>query len=296
MGYLYLAGALLAGVSKGYCGKRASGLIRGYQDSILLNLIRMAFCIVISLGVLIAEGFDKLFLSPNTVPILLLGGVANGLFLINWLLAVRSSAYLLVDTALTFSIILPIAGAVFFLKEPIKPGQLWGLLILFCAMLLMYRYNKTVKGVPDKRTLAALIICALGSGFADFSQKLYAVRVPDGGASAYQFFIYLITLLMLLAYLLVLKQKAADRTSAQPLLKNGLHLIFLMALFHFGHSFLKLRAAALIPAAELYPLLQGGSLLLSTLMARLLFKEPLKVTTLLSLLLTFFGFMIIKNC
>ena len=47
MGYLFLVFALLAGVTKGYCGKKTSGFLSGFRDSMMANMIRMGLCIVI---------------------------------------------------------------------------------------------------------------------------------------------------------------------------------------------------------------------------------------------------------
>ena len=45
MSFLYLTVALLAGATKGYCGKRTSGRITGWWDALLANLVRMLLCI-----------------------------------------------------------------------------------------------------------------------------------------------------------------------------------------------------------------------------------------------------------
>ena len=47
LGYVFLSLALLAGVTKGYCGKRTSGYVCRYRDASLANLVRMALCIAI---------------------------------------------------------------------------------------------------------------------------------------------------------------------------------------------------------------------------------------------------------
>ena len=47
MGYLFLLIALLAGVTKGYCGKKTSGYTNSLRDATLANIIRMMLCILI---------------------------------------------------------------------------------------------------------------------------------------------------------------------------------------------------------------------------------------------------------
>ena len=51
MGYVFLALALIAGATKGYCGKKTSGFVSGFRDSMLANMIRMLLCIAIVLEI-----------------------------------------------------------------------------------------------------------------------------------------------------------------------------------------------------------------------------------------------------
>lgn len=56
MGYLFLALALLAGSTKGYCGKKTSGFVREYKDAMFTNFVRMVLCILISFLLLALSG------------------------------------------------------------------------------------------------------------------------------------------------------------------------------------------------------------------------------------------------
>jgi hypothetical protein len=47
IGYLFLGIALIAGATKGYCGKKISGKITSLSDSVLANTGRMLLCIII---------------------------------------------------------------------------------------------------------------------------------------------------------------------------------------------------------------------------------------------------------
>ena len=61
LGYLFLALALLAGVVKGYCGKKTSGYTNRFHEAVLANVIRMILCAVIGLVlIVITEGLGIL--------------------------------------------------------------------------------------------------------------------------------------------------------------------------------------------------------------------------------------------
>ena len=53
MGYIFLLTALVAGATKGYCGKKTSGFVNEYKDAMLANSIRMVFCTLIGLCMVI---------------------------------------------------------------------------------------------------------------------------------------------------------------------------------------------------------------------------------------------------
>ena len=61
-----------------------------------------------------------------------------------------------------------------------------------------------------------------------------------------------------------------------------------------ANSYFKTQAAFYLDSAELYPLSQGGSLILSTFMATVFFKEKLKVSAVIGVSLAFVALMIIN--
>ena len=89
MGYLFVAIALLAGATKGYCGKKTSGYTQGNKDAVAFSLVRMIFCVIIGALVIAFEGSIKYALPP--MPIILisaLSGVTTSIFVVSWLVSV----------------------------------------------------------------------------------------------------------------------------------------------------------------------------------------------------------------
>lgn len=43
MSYLFLSLSVLAGLIKGFCGKKVSGRVDSYKDAMLTNLLRMSY-------------------------------------------------------------------------------------------------------------------------------------------------------------------------------------------------------------------------------------------------------------
>ena len=199
IGYLFLGIALLAGVTKGYCGKRISGKITTLADSALVNTVRMFLCIVIGLLLLLTQdGFSSIAISRTTFFISMLSGVCSALFVISWLFAVKQSAYMMVEVFLLVGTVIPIALSFLFFDEKIRPIQGVGLVILFVAVYIMSTYNVSIKGKMTARAMIPLIIAGAANGFADFSQKMFS-RVDSGDSvSAFNLYTYVFAAAVLL--------------------------------------------------------------------------------------------------
>ena len=101
MGYLFLTLALAAGITKGYCGKKTSFAIQSNSDSMIMNLLRMILCIIIgTVLVVVQDGVGALAPSASLILISALSGVASAMFVVSWLLSVRTGAYMMVEVFL----------------------------------------------------------------------------------------------------------------------------------------------------------------------------------------------------
>lgn len=296
IGYLFLCGALLCGVTKGYCGKKSSGTIRVTSDALLVNTLRMLLCILIGALLLTIQGGWSAP-SGDTIWISALSGIFTAAFTVCWLLAVKQSAYMLVDVFLLSGTILPIALSCLFLKESVRPLQMLGILLLIFAAYLISAHGKENKAKIRPRDLALPILAALSNGMVDFSQKLFVAKTGGGANTQFTLFTYVFALVLLGVVCLVLRKRDAKRGDATPPRQVLLPIagyVAVMALCLFLHAYLKTAAAAHLPSASLYPLSQGGALVLSALMATLLLKEKLGLRAILGIVLAFGALLLIN--
>ena len=300
MGYLFLSIALLSGVTKGYCGKKTSGYVTGFRDSLLVNLIRMLLCILIGFGVLVASGdLSDLQVSGFTLLITALSGITTSVFVTTWLLSVRKGAYMLVDVFLMLGVLVTILCSFFSLGESITLRQTIGFCLLLGAVLLMCSYQGKTKGKLTVGALLLLVLCGVANGLTDFSQKLFVRNVTGGSIPVFQFYTYIFAALTLFCIYLFSgfskeKEEAPIKEGGSapkklfgkiPLLMVG--YILVMAVCLYLNSYFKTQAADYLTASQLYPLNQGGSLLLSTAMAAIFFKEKPNLTSILGVILAF---------
>ncbi len=296
MGYLFLALALLAGSTKGYCGKKTSGFVREYKDAMFTNFVRMVLCILISFLLLALSGrLSLLAVDLNVVLITLLSGVTTSVFVVAWLLAVRRGAYMMLDVFLMLGVIVPLLLSEFLFDEKIRLNQWAGLLVLLVAVVIMCSYNNQIKEKMSLKSLGLLVLCGIANGLTDFSQKLYVKTVADSSAAVFNFYTYIFSALVLLVF--YLGAKVTDKTgssSETDVLRCVGGYVAVMSVCLFLNSYFKTMAAGILPSAILYPLSQGASLILSSFMSMLFFKEKLTAKCITGIALSFAGLLIIN--
>lgn len=296
MGYLFLALALLAGSTKGYCGKKTSGFVREYKDAMFTNFVRMVLCILISFLLLALSGrLSLLAVDLNVVLITLLSGVTTSVFVVAWLLAVRRGAYMMLDVFLMLGVIVPLLLSELLFDEKIRLNQWAGLLVLLVAVVIMCSYNNQIKEKMSLKSLGLLVLCGIANGLTDFSQKLYVKTVADSSAAVFNFYTYIFSALVLLVF--YLGAKVTDKTgssSETDVLRRVGGYVAVMSVCLFLNSYFKTMAAGILPSAILYPLSQGASLILSSFMSMLFFKEKLTAKCITGIALSFAGLLIIN--
>ena len=293
MGYLFLAIALMAGITKGYCGKKTSGYLNGFRDSMLANLIRMGLCILIGFLIVLFSGdLEQLVPSGKLLLISAVSGVFTSIFVVTWLVSVKKSAYMMLDVFLMLGVLIPLLCSSLFFREQIAFTQWIGIGVLFAAVLIMCSYNNSIK---EKLTLSAvllLIVSGAANGIADFSQKLFVKQLSDVPASVFNFYTYIFAAITLLVAYLLIKPQPGETGTAN--FKKIAGYILVMAICLFANSFFKTLAANHLDSVLLYPLNQGGALILSSTMSVVLFKEKLTVKCVIGLVVAFAGLIIIN--
>lgn len=295
MAYLWLSLALLAGALKGYCGKKTSAHLLGASHAMRATALRMVLCIVVGAFVLLLDGgLPSIVPSGKELLIYAVSGVSTAVFVVSWLIAVQKSAYMMLDVALMLGVSIPITLGFVFFEEKVSLTQWLGLLILVLATLLMVSYSNTIKVKMSARALGLLLLCGVASGLADFSQKWFVKTTPAVPTSVFNLYTYFFCAAFVLLVLLFSKGKTSDATPSPFPLRRVFPFVLVMAICLFANSYFKTQAAKTLDAAMLYPLSQGASLILSTLMSVFFFKEKLTLKGALGILLSFLGLIVIN--
>ena len=298
MGYLFLTIALLLGVTKGYCGKKTSGYVEKTQDAFLINIIRMALCTVTGIIVVLCSGHAS-YLIPDTKVLLIciLSGVSTAFFVAFWLLAIRKSAYMLMDVFLLAGTLIPMLLSRAFFNESIKLHQWGGFLLLFIAVIIMCSYSSSIKEKFSFSAVILLVLSGIMCGITSFSQKLFVNLCGETPASVFNLYTYIFSAVTLIIFYSIFSKTGESKDcgiSFCSIPKKMFIYILIMAVCLFGNSFFNTKAAYFLDSAKMYPFEQGASLVLSSLMSAIFFKEKLTIKAITGIVITFIALLIIN--
>jgi drug/metabolite transporter (DMT)-like permease len=253
----------------------------------------MGLCILIGFGVVTFSGeLPQLVPGWKALGIYALSGISTSVFVVTWLIAVRTSAYVLMNVFLMLGVIVPMCLGSLCYGEAICWNHWAGLGVLLIATLLLCSYNNGIKQKLTGKGFLVLLLSGIANGITSFSQKMLKYEVPGGSAAVFNFYTYVFSAASLGLVLLVYRRSAEEKAQPSPI-PSIMGYLVVMAISLFLNSFFLTKANS-IPSAILYPLERGVSMILSGLMAALLFKEKMTVKAIVGLILAFIGLLIIN--
>ncbi|MBR5472551.1 MAG: EamA family transporter [Clostridia bacterium] len=294
IGYLFLFTNVLVGVSKGYCGKKSSEHINGITDGLLLQSIRVLLCVVIG-GILFFISGEGLEVDKTILIISALNGLANAAFLLSWLFAVRGGAYLFVDVCLTAGgILIPCFSGALFFGGTIKPTQYIGIVIMMAAVFVMCGYNNSITKKKLSITDILLLLCvALSNGLMGFCQKFFTYYTDEANVVCNKSYFGLLTfifaaIIFIIAIPIVCKKTKINIKQSFnkfPFKRLWVYIIFI-AIFLYLDTYLgTLTNEYITNTVLIYPLKFGSNLILSAIMAAVMFKEKINMRSIFGMIL-----------
>ena len=199
----------------------------------------------------------------------------------------------MLDVFLMLGTLLPIAVGHFCFSESIGVRQVLGFVLLLAAVLIMCSYNNAIKVKLDLPSVLLLIACGAANGVTSASQKAFVRIFSDIPVSLFNFLTYVFAALTLVAVFFLMPKREEVSFSVAERKKQHLY-IGVMALALTLHSYFTTVAALYLDSARLYPLSQGASLVLSTLMAALFFGEKLTLKAVVGIITAFAALLIIN--
>ncbi len=294
IGYFLLSLSLLAGATKGFCGKKISFFTKETKSAVFANMIRMLMCVVIGAVIVVLKG-EVEYLIPDVKLLLVsaMSGVSTAVFVVTWLMSVRKSAYVMLELFLTMGVIIPLALSWALFGEPVTLRQRAGFIILALGVYVMSLYSSSIKGKISKLDLVLLFLCGAFNAVTDFSQKLFVKSDFEAPATVFNLYTYIFCAIILSGFYFAVG-KGKEKTNPQKMSKTVFMYVGIMSLCLFAHSYFKTLAATHLDAVKLYPLSQAGSLILSTAMSAVFFGEKITLKSFLGTAIAFLGLLVIN--
>ena len=203
----------------------------------------------------------------------------------------------MVDVVLMAGTLIPVTANSIIYGEQIKAVQWLGFAFMVVAALLMCSYNNSLKKKLTVPSILILAACGISSGFSDLSQKLFVNQASSIPVSVFNFYTYVFSALTLIICFFafgIKEHSYAFKFEGRSVSRKIAVYILIMSVCLFASSYFKTLAAASLDAVYIYPLSQGSALIISSLMAWLLFGEKITVKCAFGLVLSFSGILMIN--
>ncbi|MBQ9921099.1 MAG: EamA family transporter [Clostridia bacterium] len=308
MAYLFVLLSLLCGNIKGLCGKKTSCYVQRTDDAMVFSTIRIAMCVVIGFFMMIAENpsWQNIKIDGGMLAICIFAGISNAVFILCWMLAIRKTAMVTLDVALTVGSLIPAVLCAVFFNEAVSPQKMIGFAFILAAVWVLSSYNKSTMGKTGLGAVILVILSAAGEGLSSFSQQLFKHFYTPVGVcftgieytkTVYHFYTYVFmgaTLLISLCIFLMCNRNGKTASFLQGGIKNLMRPLFyitVMAACLFGASYFQTVAANDygMPSQILYPVLKGGSLIITSIVAMIFFGEKITVRSIVGIILAIIG-------
>ncbi len=274
MGYVFLIIAVLTSTLKAYSSKRISADVITVSDNIHVTQVRMLLCVAIGvLGVITAADGTAFSLDITELLICALSGLSLISFVMSWLFAVKTGAFLLVNAFTSASFIVPGIVGVFLLKERFTVYKIMAVVCICAALFFLVRYNTRIKGRIGRRQVIFLVLAMLSQGINQAMQKLYVYYAPERDGVVYNFYSFVSGTFFLAVFSLIWRRKGEMRSKMS---RRVYVYIAVMAIALFLNTYFMTLAATSIEAIILYPLSSALSLVAGSITAHVCFGEKIK--------------------
>jgi drug/metabolite transporter (DMT)-like permease len=218
-------------------------------------------------------GLTLLIINDNkifSIEALIFGAGLGLLFVLSFFAFAKAISFAgtgLATTSSRLSVIIPILLSIIIFNE--LPNELHLLGFLFTIVTFILFYFSVKENHRDGEGLLKylfLVLLFIGIGINDFAIKVFKGWRPEQEESYFIFFIFFSAFIYTSSYIIIKKIKIENQTVMLGLIlgvPNVLTTVFL------------LNALAILPAIVVFPLMNVGIILLTTLMAFWIWKEKL---------------------
>lgn len=288
MDYLLLISSVLAGSGRSVC-------IKGCNKSIE-NTAHLFFCTFLSsliAGIFIALSGIRELVAPDlrTVVIAIVFALSNILVDVCNMQAIKNGSYALSSLFLSSNFIIPSLSGVMFWNETVSVWQIVGLVLIVCALVAV-TVEKKESAAVNKRWIFFAVGSLMFGGCIGLTQKVYCSAENTN-----------LTLMLVIAFAIktafafvlfaLSSRKQYGKLRFEP--KNGGFLLWTLGMSALMAYVMKanLYLAGALPSMIAFPCLNGGEILVTTLVSACLYKERLTGRKLVGIIVVVVGIVLV---
>jgi len=297
MAYLLLLLSVVLATSKNLLSKAGKDEFSGLKRLVELHIVMSAVVLLVLLAA--SGGISGIKASPYIIGMAVLYAVATILSQLSYVKAVEKSSVSVCSLFYCCGFIIP---------------SLWGLLygeavtavqwIGFAALLISFvlsagkteQKKRDDKSIPEQRSymmqwLPFCILAMICSGVVGVIQKVYRLSVFGNDMNTLLIFAFACMLMLLL-----LVHPFTGPVKKKGNVKRFFIYATFMGVFYAVISKLNLWLSGVLPAMVIFPALNGGAIMLTSIFSAVLLKERLSIKQKMGILLGFAAIIVIAVC
>lgn len=295
---VYILIILLFRVVQAVFNKQSSNEMRSVRTLMVYSTYRMAISAVLGLVLILIAG-NGFRIDGLTVLIATFSGLMLFVASACSLYCMKSGTVSLDSMFGTAGMLIPMLAGIFLFDQPVRPLQWVGVAVFFVSAWLLVRSSKKTYSNFSFKTALLLAGSLLSNGATMLAQQLFTAYVPDGDVSAFSLISFgvLAVLCGAVSLVMLLRQRkvapAAWRDDFK-LSKNLLICGVALAVAVFVINQLATVSTALVSPVILFAFINGGGTIIATVVAAVLYKEKLSVSSTVGVLLGIASLLMIK--
>ena len=246
-----------------------------YSDSPVARHFYNMVCSVVAALVLFAWGAD-LRVSPFTLILAVAFGIITALQQIFNLKAMETGPWSYTSVISSFSTLIPALSGMLFWNENISIMQIFGVILMLASILLSTEF----KDGGAKKSIRWMLYCGmtfLTTGFIGVMQKWHQSTEYKEELGGFLVIAFAVSFLYSAVNVVFEKAKGRERAEAKVASVSVIPVVIMLVagICAAVNNKLNLRLSGELPSVVFFPVVNGGNLVLTTLLAVLLFKERL---------------------
>lgn len=289
---IYIAVILLCRVAQHMCGKTSSKRVNGIPCFLKYAAFRNLLSAALAAGLIVISG-NGFHCDAKTVIISMLSGISLTASMIFGIMALKNGTVALNSMFGTAGLIVPVIAGIFLFDTPVSILQWLGVALFLCAAYLLISNSKRTYNKFSPKTLLLLLGVLLTEGFTMLAQQLFAHYVQNGDVTVFSLFSFGIPGIAIVIYLLI-KSKIHNEGKIPRLTPELIGLGAVLSLAVFIINQLATLAASVVSPVVLFAFINGGSTIIGTIVAAIMFKEKLTLRNVAGVIIGVLALVIVK--